>query len=346
MIGRTQGHLAATVCLLAFGACSNPNVNTDLRPDGPPEVLTVLASDDAAGDGILEGATFCKLNDDKRPGLIPANPDGPAQVCPDNLAMGATEVDDTVPLGWYVRIQFDELLNPNVEDLLPIPDSTLMQGSLAKTQPVTVSCVGANVPYDGYYDPSGNSFTWPTGPSLFIQPVDSAFAAIPTGSECSVTIKADVVADKDGNHVPTDQLGPYKFKIAPLGFVAATPAKPKDPTKPATIDPANPLNLSFNANVDPASLAAAGVVVTEVTACTDTTGTVRTAAISQDPMDTTSLQISDANPPDAMSAWDHSKIIQVKFTGAATVKQALSGAGTPGQVALPTTLTLCFKTDV
>src|SRR5262245_55282167 len=158
MIGRTQGHLAATVCVLAFGACSNPDENTDLRSSGPPEVLTVLASNDAAGDGILEGATFCKLNDDKRPGLVPANPDGPAQVCPDNLAMGADEVTDTIPVGWYVRIMFDELLNPAIEDLLPIPDSDLMQGSLAKTQPVTLTCASGatviTVAYDGYYSPS------------------------------------------------------------------------------------------------------------------------------------------------------------------------------------------------
>jgi len=64
MIGRTQGHLAATACVLIFGACSDPEENTDLRPSGAPEVLTVLVSNDAAGDGILEGATFCKLNDD------------------------------------------------------------------------------------------------------------------------------------------------------------------------------------------------------------------------------------------------------------------------------------------
>src|SRR5438874_1215445 len=138
MIGRTQGYLAATACVLILGACSDPVERTDLRPSGAPEVLTVLVSTN--GDGIFESATFCKLNDDKRPGLVPADPDGPQQVCPDDLKMGADEVDDAVPLSWYLRIQFDELLNPDIEELLPISGSDLVQGSLAKSQPVVVSC--------------------------------------------------------------------------------------------------------------------------------------------------------------------------------------------------------------
>src|SRR5262249_38882350 len=154
------------------------------------------------------------------------------------------------------------------------------------------------------------------------QPND--FDPIPTSSECQLLIKADVVADKDGEKVPSAQLGPYPFKIAPLDFVAATPAKPRDPTKPSTIDPADPLVLSFNAKVDPAKSDAAGVVIKEVPSCTDPAGTGRTAAVDQDPMDQTSLLISDANPPpppagmpDATSSWEHSKIITVTFTATA-----------------------------
>ena len=126
MTGRSQGYLAATVCVLGFGACSAPVEHTDLRPDGPPEVLAVLASDDPDGAGAVETATFCKLGDDKRPGLVPAALAGPTQVCPDDLMKGADpgEVTDTQPVDWYVRIQFDELLNPKIEDLLPITDSS------------------------------------------------------------------------------------------------------------------------------------------------------------------------------------------------------------------------------
>src|ERR1043165_6551407 len=57
-----------TITLLGFaiGACDAPVANTDLRPDGDPEVLTVLMFNNAC-DGVLEGATFCKTNDNKRP---------------------------------------------------------------------------------------------------------------------------------------------------------------------------------------------------------------------------------------------------------------------------------------
>ena len=352
MIGRTQAHLAATACVLWIGACSNPDEQTDLRPSGAPEVLTVLVSNDAAGDGILEGATFCKVNDDKRPTLVPANPDGPAQVCPDDPSKGATKVEDAVPLGWYVRIQFDELLNPEIEDLLPIPNSDLMQGSLARTQPVVLTCAGANVPYDGYYDPSGNSFTWPLGPSLFIQPTDDT--TIPTGADCTVMIK-DVVVDKDGEKVPGAQAGPFTFSIAPLDLVGTDPAPPRDAAKPNTVAPEDPLVLSFNAQVDPASLDPAKVTIQEATDC-DGTGAVTKPAVVKEhvindmgDVDKTSIEISDGMAPTDL-AFDDSpdpmnpKVYVITFAADAQVKQDIP---TGGVVDLPVAekLSICFKTD-
>ena len=340
MIGRTQGHLAATACVLIFGACSDPEERSDLRPSGAPEVLTVLVSNDAAGDGILEGATFCKLNDDKRPGLVPANPDGPAQVCPDTLSMGVDEVTDAVPIGWYLRIQFDELLNPDIEELLPIPDSDLLQGSLAKSQPVVVSCAGANVPYDGYYNPSGNSVTWPLGPSLFIQPLDDS--TIPAGADCNVMIKADVVADKDGEHVPAAQLGPYTFKIAPMEFVSTDPAPlAKGATKPATVAPEDPVLVSFNTRVDPASLTAAEVEIRQVAKdnCADA-GTVVAAAIEGADKDPTSIAISVDGLMD--SAFLPETTYVVTFPSA-SVSQAMVN-GVSADVPAADKLTLCFTT--
>src|SRR5512138_3538599 len=120
MIGRTQGYLAVTACVLSFGACSDPEERSDLRPSGAPEVLTVLVSNDSSG--VNELATFCKTGDDKRPGLVPAaiTAGAEAQVCPDDLSKGASEVEDAVPLSWYVRVMFDELLNPDIEELVPI----------------------------------------------------------------------------------------------------------------------------------------------------------------------------------------------------------------------------------
>src|SRR6202042_2484260 len=93
------------------------------------------------------------------------------------------EVTNADPSAWYVRIMFDELLDPNVETLVPNIDPTTMMpdgtftGTLANTLPVTLQCTDAagamqDVPYDGYYSPSGNALTNPLGPSLFIKAIN------------------------------------------------------------------------------------------------------------------------------------------------------------------------------
>jgi hypothetical protein len=357
MIGRSQGHLAVTACVLGLGACTAPTATTDLRPAGPPEVLTVLASDDASGAGIVETATFCKPNDIKRPGLVPANPDGPAQVCQDDLQMGADEVTDVVPVGWYVRFQFDELLNPNIEDLLPINDTGTFMGSLTNTQPVTITCGGVDIAYDGYYNPSGNSFTWPVGPSLFITPDDTS--KIAAGTECQISLKPDVVADKDGNHVPADQLGPYKFKIADLALASTDPAAPKDPSKPSTISPAAPLIVTFNATVNATANAMAelaGLLPAEVTmlsgvtSCTDTTGGIAStvviaAHLVEKSVDRTSIEISDAAGAvvnTKKNAWLASTTYVITFATGADVKDL---AGATAMLPAAKDLSICFKTE-
>jgi hypothetical protein len=353
MIGRSQGHLAVTACVFGLGACTAPNEHTDLRPDGAPEVLAVLASDDASGAGVTETATFCKLNDNKRPGLIPADPDGPAQVCPDDFSKPADEVTDTVPVGWYIRFQFDELLNPNIEELVAIKDAQgkdtgLFKGSLDNTQPVTITCGGVDVPYGGYYDPSGNSFTWPVGPSLFVAPNDTS--TIAAGSECQIALKADVVADKDGQHIPADQLGPYKFKIADLTLASTSPAAPDDPTKPETISPASALVATFNATIDVASLAAGEVTMNIVASC-DATPSVpgQTVLIKKDANDPTSIDISDAagpaNPttddPANHDAWVHGSTYLITFAAGADVKDL---AGATATLPAADKLSICFQT--
>jgi len=365
MIGRSQGYLAASACLLAFGACTAPTEQTDLRPDGPPEVLTVLVSDDTDGAGIVETATFCKIGDNKRPGLVPSQPDGPVQICSDDLSKGVhddsadpgdDEVTDTTPVDWYVRVQFDELLNPNIEDLLPIKDSQgndtdLKKGTLANTKPVTLSCGGVNIPYDGYYDPSGNALTWPLGPSLFVAPNDSS--KIATGTECEIRLNDDVVVDKDGEHVPADQLGPYKFQIAPLALIATDPAPVKDLTKAdsiQTIVPGKPLILTFNATIDVTSLVASEVTMLEVTSCTATTGTTRTPAVgvhhkNMDTIDKQSIEIRDSAAT-GMDAWEHSKTYLITFPAGADVKDVAGGSGVIAPLPGATDLTICFNTDM
>jgi hypothetical protein len=249
-----------------------------------------------------------------------------------------------VPLGWYVRIQFDELLNPDIEELLPIPGSDLSKGSLAKSQPVLLSCGGVNVPYDGYYNPSGNAFTWPLGPSLFIAPDEDATTAIPTGTECTLMLKPDVILDKDGEKVPQAQVGPYTFKIAEMALVSANPDAPKDPTKPATVAPEDPLVLTFNAQVNVGSLDPAEVSIREVASCDDPGGIVRTAAINPVDKDLTSIEISDAGAP-MMAAFEPQKTYVITFAAGADVIQDIPNGGTV-DLAPDDQKAICFKTDM
>src|SRR3954451_4512455 len=113
-VNRTHGVVATTLSVLAMGACADPEQNTDLRPEGPPDVLAVLVMTDASSQ-LVEKATFCKPNDDKRPSQVGLPDFTIQQVCPDALGDSAAEVDTAYPDGWYVRIMFDELLNPEIE---------------------------------------------------------------------------------------------------------------------------------------------------------------------------------------------------------------------------------------
>src|SRR5689334_10731229 len=178
---RLQTLGAAMIGTLALGACDDPVADTDLRPEGPPDVLAVLVFNDTENNAV-ESATYCKPNDPKRPGKVglPAYGLNPV-ICP----LDGAPVDmltDAWPESWYVRIVFDELLDPDVETLEPVLDAMgnetdMATGSLAATQPVILKCQDVNgvmidVDYDGYYSPSGNTVTWPLGPSLVIKPLD------------------------------------------------------------------------------------------------------------------------------------------------------------------------------
>jgi hypothetical protein len=258
-VNRTRGVLWATSGVLALVGCTDPAQKTDLRPAGPPEVLSVLVMNDAAGN-LAEGATFCKTGDPFRPGLVSTIDGVGHQLCPDDVSMGVDELADANPSNWYVRVMFDELLDPSIEDLVPILDDTGMDtgtesGTLANTQPFTLQCQSVDptkglvdVPYDGYYSPAGNKITWPVGPSLVVVPSSPSLVA--TQSECQITLK-DNIKDKDGNAVPMDQRGPYKFKIAPVQVIAAD-------TSPADGDMVDPIaagvDLTFNTAVDPSTI--------------------------------------------------------------------------------------------
>lgn len=210
-----------------LASCADPDLPTDLRKSGPPDVTTVTVMSDLetasdpspAGLGrIVETATYCRLNDEKRPGLVGLPDIRTVQVCPDDLKTGADDanVAAAAPPTWFARVVFDELLDPNIEDLVPQLDSMgkptgITLGTLKNTQPVTLKCEGVDVPYDGYYVPNGNRNSWPVGPSLFIQPTSST--SVPTGATCTVSVK-DKVHNKRGEQVPSDQRGDYTFKLA------------------------------------------------------------------------------------------------------------------------------------
>jgi hypothetical protein len=240
-VHRTYGVVATLGVLLAVG-CDDPELNTELRPEGDPEVLAVLVLTDAAFQ-LSEQATYCKTGDELRPNLV-GLPDFTTQtVCPDTLSDGVEPITTAYPDGWYVRIMFDELLDPSIEELTEILDSDTglptgtYSGSIAGANPVSLQCQSVtnnelvNVDYDGYYSPSGNRVTWPVGPSLVIKPNDPGLVA--TGKECQITLNETIV-DKDGRTVPSAQRGPYTFKIAPVTIIATDPTD-ADPLDEAAV---------------------------------------------------------------------------------------------------------------
>ncbi|MDX2089029.1 MAG: Ig-like domain-containing protein [Kofleriaceae bacterium] len=257
---RARGLLVATA-VFAAGACDDPTQNTDLRPDGPPEVLAVLVMNDAAAH-LRETATYCAPNDSKRPTLVGLPDFTTTQICDPDMAEPASMVTDAYPDGWYIRVMFDELLDPDIEELEEIEDPDTGEGTgtyygtIANTKPVKLECESVNggmveVEYDGYYSPSGNQITWPLGPSLVIKPNHPELIA--TNKMCRVTLKENIV-DKSGEQVPADQLGPYAFQIAPITPIFI------DPEDGAEVDGIqlwyDNVYVQFNTEgMDPASIA-------------------------------------------------------------------------------------------
>ncbi len=255
---KTQGAVVTTVATLALGACTDPTARTDLRPEGPPEVLAVLVLNDALG-GLVESAAFCKSGDEKRPGLVGLPDFTTQQICPENLSEAPSPLTNAAPELWYIRVMFDELLDPSVEDLIPVLDENMQEtgvftGTLKNTQPVTLQCnagtdadpMFVDIEYDGYYSPSGNNVTWPLGPSLVIKPADPLI--VPVESECRVTLK-DTIRDKDGEAVPTEQRGAHSFRIAPVEVIAIAPGSGEEVTPEF-----GGVDLAFNVEVDASTL--------------------------------------------------------------------------------------------
>jgi hypothetical protein len=346
-------------------ACEAPDQPTDLRKEGPPNVTSVTVMSDLSAARIVETATFCRLNDEKRPGLVGLPNFTTEQVCPDDLSEPAEQegTAEGAPPLWFVRVVFDMLLDPTIEDLIPVdpsnPNSPL-RGTLRDTQPVTLRCNNVDVPYDGYYLPNGNRVSWPLGPDLFIQPVLAT--SVPTGATCEVAVK-DMVVNKAGQAIPAGEKKTFTFKIGPMLLRSTTPAATAAGLNNGGFeqDFETPLAFNFTAPIavpvnttgfqifegangagdtpNAAVCTGAGAGVTEVPAASF-------RAIQQGTVAATTalvLQLG-VNTGDMDQFWKPSTTYLVRF--AAGAKVAAAQGSTPGTPdgAIPSTLSFCFHT--
>lgn len=223
-------------------------------------MVTVLsASGNPANHG--EVAVFCatdpsiKVSD----AFCPERESTP--VVDTDAAAWFASADDRTPI---IRFVFSELLDPDIERLEEIevdddgdgqPDKTLFVGHIDQTQPFELNCGGQPVEYDGFYDPSGNTVTFPPGPALVLTPTE--YVASGT-ADCEISLR-DVVQDKDGNSVVNaGMIGPHQFGIATMDVVGSSPAADEmgvDPTFEDAMGMIQGPVIDFNAPVDDATLA-------------------------------------------------------------------------------------------
>jgi hypothetical protein len=264
---RPEGLLAIGVAL-AVSACTDPTLNTDLRPEGPPEVTTAMVmTDDADTYGIpIELAVACKTGDEETPTYIGLPSQAVLKLCPEAEAADddpVVEVHNADPLAWQVRVVFDELLNPDIETLTDEMGGSCDEfeqctGHIAAANPFSIACTGAtnvaDVDYDGYYSPNGNNVSWPPGPSLVAAPTGFL---VPTGSHCVATLNDAAVEDKDGN-AADNSLGNFEFDISALAIAATDP---EEDGLEFAVD-FTP-SITFNAPVSAASFAAGEITLVD-----------------------------------------------------------------------------------
>ena len=249
------------VGLLGLG-CGDPDLKTDLDSEGPPEVNMVTVTHEGFpigvnGTAFPEVPSFCRDDGGKLN----------REICPEDARVGSIAVDNVRPVAWRIRVTFSELLDPDIETLEDRDGDGLNEGHIDTTLPVSLSCGGADVAYDGFYDPSGNDVTVPPGPALVISPIDPFPTASATSCEVAVT---EAATDKDGNAVPAEYRGPHTFTLSPF-HVQLDNDSPGRPalTTPADgdegVDPDLPVAIVMNAPIDPATVAASGITVQNVT---------------------------------------------------------------------------------
>jgi len=249
---RTQGILAVGLGLFAGGCFGDPEIRTDLRPEGPPQILVGMGQSLVTAE---EYPFFCRyvggVKDEKAPGFVIDAILGSQTVCPDEAGdFAATDVD---PRGYGIRVMFDELLDGDSVETLDCDDETgVCVGSLATTQPVTFQCGATTVEYDGYYVPNGNNTTFPLGPSLVIYPNSYDVA---TGTSCTLTM-GDPIRDHSGDGVDAAEAD-LDFKIADLTFLGPDHEDAEAVDDREVLDPDGAIGFVFNAEIDMASVTAA-----------------------------------------------------------------------------------------
>lgn len=370
--------------------CSDPDLPTDLRTSGPPHITTVTVMSDLENDAdpdstrsglgrIIEDATFCHVGDDKRPNIVDLPDIRTLQVCPDDLQMKAIDdgVAQAAPPVWFVRLVFDELLDPSIEDLVPVFDTTGMQigtrGTLDRTQPVTLQCDGVDIAYTGYYVPNGNKQSWPLGPALFIQPMSATDAK--TGASCTVSILPKV-QNKSHQSVAGDSS--FTFQLAPMSLRFTDP----DATGSSATDGSITLGLTDSVQLFWTAELKAGATIPgsqpgkndivlsdlDITAVNLTAGanlpsgeadptvcdgsggnpvdptTIRAWLSGSDPTSSALVLKIDAGGPTAQQAqvWAPSTTYLLTFADGATVTPKQGGA--PGALPVAKDFKLCFHT--
>jgi hypothetical protein len=248
---RTQGLLAVGLGLFAGGCFGEPDIRTDLRTEGPPDVLVGMGQS-LPGINDVELPFYCRyvngVRDEKTPGFVIDALLGSQVVCPD--AEGDFQGTDLDARGFGVRIMFDELLDGDAVESLDCDEEGVCVGSLATTHPVNFTCGATTVDYDGYYVPNGNNTTFPLGPSLVIVPASIDVAA---GTQCTITM-TDVVHDRSGNPVDPAQAD-VDFTIAALDLVGTSPEDAEDEGDREVLDPDGAeVDFAFNAFIDEASI--------------------------------------------------------------------------------------------
>jgi hypothetical protein len=248
-----------------------------------------VVSETAPGDpngNAIEAATYCRPGEQYKVNTLycPLRRNGANKPIPGERQLVGGPVMDATPAGWHARFIFSELIDPSIEEL--IEADGVITGSLAASQPFVLSCGGAEVEYDGWYDPTGNHLSYPPGPSLVAQPLE--FVA--TGTLCEVSLRAGVVTDKDGEDFPGDHIGPYPFGIAPLSIAETDPADGTD-----GVETAAAISIAFNAPIDLDS-AADQIVVSDGETAVEVTLGYPTDPKTGEPTDDTIVVATPAAP--------------------------------------------------